>query len=59
MPRVTRAALPSLRARDEAAIADDTIDPLTCSLLRWFADEGADSRSLLAEAYASVEARAG
>jgi Mn-containing catalase len=49
---------PTLRERYEAAIADETIDPLTRSLLRWFADEEADSRGLLAEAYASVEAKA-
>ena len=49
---------PTLRERYEAAIADETIDPLTRSLLRWFADEEADSRHLLAEAYARVEARA-
>jgi rubrerythrin len=50
---------PTLRERYEAAIADETIDPLTRSLLRWFADEEADSRRLLAEAYARVEAKAG
>ena len=49
---------PTLRERYEAAISDETIDPLTRSLLRWFADEEADSRGLLAEAYASVEAKA-
>jgi len=50
---------PTLRERYEAAITDETIDPLTCSLLRWFADEEADSRRLLAEAYASLEAKIG
>ena len=50
---------PTLRERYEAALTDETIDPLTRSLLRWFADEEADSRRLLADAYARVEARAG
>jgi len=50
---------PTLRERYEAVIADETIDPLTRSLLRWFADEEADSRRLLADAYARVEASVG
>ena len=50
---------PTLRERYEAAIADETIDPLTRSLLRWFADEEVDSRRLLADAYARVEASVG
>ena len=33
---------------------DEAVDPLTRSLLRWFADVEADSRGLMAEAYAKV-----
>jgi rubrerythrin len=50
---------PTLRERYETAISEETIDQLTRSLLRWFADEEADSRRLLAEAYSAVEAQAG
>lgn len=50
---------PTLRERYETAISEETIDQLTRSLLRWFADEEADSRCLLTEAYSAVEAQAG
>ncbi len=49
---------PTLRDRDEAATTDETIDPLTRALFTWFAAEEADSRTLLAHAYAHVEAKA-
>lgn len=49
---------PTLRERYEAAATDETVDPLTRSLITWFADEEADSRGLLGEAYARVEAKA-
>ena len=42
----------------ETAVSDEGTDPLTRSLLRWFADEEADSANLLAEAYGQVEAQA-
>ena len=48
---------PTLREGYEAAMSDETVDPLTRSLLRWFADEEDDSRAVLREAYAGVEAR--
>ena len=43
----------------KTAVTDEAIDPLTRSLLRWFADEEADSASRLAEAYGGIEAQAG
>ena len=46
---------PAIRERYEAAIADETVDPLTCSLLRWFSDVEADSVSLLRQAYDTIE----
>ena len=47
---------PTLRERYEAAISDETIDPLTRSILRWFADEETDSRERMAGVYARIEA---
>ena len=49
---------PTLRERYEAATTDETIDPLTRALFTWFAAEEADSRTLLTQAYAHVEAKA-
>ena len=46
---------PTLRESYEAAMSDETVDPLTRSLLNWFADEEEDSRGILREAYARVE----
>ncbi len=46
---------PTIRERYEAAIADETVDPLTRSLLRWFSDVEADSGSLLRQAYEAIE----
>lgn len=50
---------PTIRDRYEAAIADDTVDPLTRSLLRWFADVEADSGARLQAIYDRIEAQAG
>ena len=50
---------PTIRARYEAAIADETVDPLTRSLLRWFADVEADSGARLRAIYDRIEAQAG
>jgi rubrerythrin len=50
---------PSIRDRYEAAIADETVDPLTRSLLRWFADVEADSGARLRAIYDRIEAQAG
>ena len=47
---------PTVRDRYEAAMDDESVDPLTRSLLRWFADVEADSRDLMAREYARVEA---
>ena len=46
---------PTVQNRYEAAIDDESVDPLTRSLLRWFADVEADSRSLIDEAYAKAQ----
>jgi rubrerythrin len=46
---------PTVRDRYEAAIDDEAVDPLTRSLLRWFADVEADSGGLIRESYARVE----
>jgi Mn-containing catalase len=50
---------PTIRDRYEAAIADETVDPLTRSLLRWFADVEADSGASLRALYDRIEAHAG
>jgi rubrerythrin len=50
---------PTIRERYEAAIADETVDPLTRSLLRWFADVEADSGTRLRALYDRIEAQAG
>jgi hypothetical protein len=50
---------PTIRDRYEAAIADETVDRLTRSLLRWFADVEADSGARLRAIYDRIEAEAG
>jgi Mn-containing catalase len=50
---------PTIRERYEAAIADETVDPLTRSLLRWFAEVEADSGARLRAIYDHIEAQAG
>jgi rubrerythrin len=50
---------PTIRERYEAALADETVDPLTRSLLRWFADVEADSGARLRTLYERIEAQAG
>jgi hypothetical protein len=40
-------------------MADETVDPLTRSLLRWFADVEADSGASLRAIYDRIEAQAG
>ncbi len=49
---------PTIRERYEAAIADEAVDPLTRSLLRWFSDVEADSGSLLRQVYDGIETEA-
>lgn len=49
---------PSRGERIDIAIADETVDPLTRSLLRWFAEVEADSGALLRKVYAGVAAEA-
>jgi rubrerythrin len=46
---------PTVQNRYEAAIDDESVDPLTRSLLRWFADVEADSRGLIGEVYAKFQ----
>ena len=50
---------PAIRERFEAAIADETVDPLTRSLLRWFSDVETDSGGRLRAVYDHIEAEAG
>jgi Mn-containing catalase len=50
---------PTMRDRYDAAIADETVDPLTRSLLRWFSDVEADSGARLRAIYDRIEAQAG
>jgi hypothetical protein len=50
---------PTIRERYEAALGDETVDPLTRSLLRWFADVEADSGLRLRAIYDRIEAQAG
>ena len=50
---------PTIRERYEAALADETVDPLTRSLLRWFSDVEADSGARLRAIYDRIEAKAG
>ncbi len=50
---------PPIRERYEAAMADDTVDPLTRSLLRWFSEVESDSGSKLRQVYEGCEAKAG
>ena len=45
--------------RSEAAIADETVDPLTRSLLQWFAEVDADSGARLRAIYDCIEAQVG
>lgn len=46
---------PTVRDRYVAAAHDPTVDPLTRSLLGWFADVEADSGALMRETYTKVE----
>ncbi len=49
---------PTIRDRFEAAMADETVDPLTRSLLRWFSEVEKDSSSRLQQSYARIETEA-
>ena len=49
---------PTMRDRYEAAMADETVDPLTRALLRWFAEVEADSGSRLRAIYDRIEGQA-
>ena len=50
---------PTIRERYEAVMADESVDPLTRSLLRWFAEVEADSGARLRAIYERIEAEAG
>ena len=46
---------PTVREKYIAAAHDPNVDPLTRTLLGWFADVEADSGAMMAETYATVE----
>ena len=48
-------AKPTVRERFEAATVDESVDPLTRSLLRWFTDVENDSGTLMRGEYARIE----
>ncbi len=50
---------PTIRERYEAAMADETVDTLTRSLLHWFSDVEADSSFRLQQSYDRIEANLG
>ena len=50
-----RQPTPSVRERYEAAMEDDSVDPLTRSLLRWFTDVENDSVEQMGRVYAQIE----
>ena len=50
---------PTIRDRYQAAMADETVDSLTRSLLHWFSEVEADSSSRLQQSYARIEANLG
>jgi hypothetical protein len=47
---------PTTREKCESAMSDDTVDPLTQSLLSWFSDVEVDSNFHLGQSYARIEA---
>ncbi|MBC8281314.1 MAG: hypothetical protein H8E48_11045 [Chloroflexi bacterium] len=50
-----RQPTPGVRQRYEAATEDESVDPLTRSLLRWFTDVENDSVVRMGEVYAEIE----
>jgi rubrerythrin len=50
-----RMPTPGVRQRYEAATVDESVDPLTRSLLRWFTDVEDDSVVRMGEVYAELE----
>jgi len=46
---------PSVRERYEAATEDESVDPLTRSLLRWFTDVENDSGEQMRKVYSQIE----
>ena len=50
-----RQPAPTVRERYEAAMEDDSVDPLTRSLLRWFTDVENDSGEAMSKVYAQIE----
>ena len=46
---------PSVRERYEAAMEDESVDPLTRSLLRWFTDVENDSGEQMRKVYSQIE----
>lgn len=50
-----RQSSPSVRERYEAATVDESVDPLTRSLLRWFTDVENDSVVRMGQVYSQIE----
>ena len=50
-----RQPAPTVRERYEAATEDESVDPLTRSLLRWFTDVENDSGERISKVYAEIE----
>ncbi len=50
-----RQPTPTVRERYEAATEDESVDPLTRSLLRWFTDVENDSGERMNKVYAQIE----
>ena len=51
----SRQPTPSVRERYEAAMEDESVDPLTRSLLRWFTDVENDSVEQMGKVYSQIE----
>ena len=54
---MANAPKPTVRERYEAAMDDESVDPLTCSLLRWFTDVENDSVAYMRQVFAQLEAQ--
>jgi len=50
-----RMPTPGVRQRYEAATVDESVDPLTRSLIRWFTDVENDSVVLMGKVYSEIE----
>ena len=50
-----RQSSPTVRERYETAMEDESVDPLTRSLLRWFTDVENDSGERMSKVYSQIE----